>query len=66
MDLEEELSNTLTTELARELIIQDHGKVDEQIFADVMRHITGPTGSQNAFDAPIIYKMVLMMRGNQS
>lgn len=62
MDLEEELGSNFITELARELIMEDHGAIDEQLFADVMRHITGPTGSQNAFDAPIIYKMVLMMR----
>ncbi len=58
MDLENELSNTITAELARELILEDNGSIDDRLFQIVMKHITGEAGSGNAFDAPILYAML--------
>lgn len=61
MDLDRELAATLTTELARELIVEDHGAVDEASFKRVVDTINGEGGSGNAFDAPILYAMLELM-----
>lgn len=58
MDLEAELSNVLITEIARELITEKFGSVDDRLFEVVMSHITGEKGSGNAFDAPILYTIL--------
>lgn len=47
-------------EMCRELIMEDIGSIEinEVIFEEVMRMIQGDTGTQNMFDAPILYTLV--------
>lgn len=55
-----ELETVFIREMCRELIMGDIGSIDidEAIFEEVMRMIQGDTGTQNMFDAPILYTLV--------
>lgn len=55
-----ELETVFIREMCRELIMEDIRSIDidEAIFEEVMRMIQGDTGTQNMFDAPILYTLV--------
>lgn len=58
MNIEEELNKAFKREVARALVAEDHEHIDEALFEKVMEKIFGHGGTQNAFDAPILYALL--------
>lgn len=56
----EDFEHIFMREMCRELIMEDIGsaEINEAIFEEVMRMIQGDTGTQNMFDAPVLYTLV--------
>jgi len=61
IDVEHELAVALTTETAREIIMSQHGTIDEAIFARAKEAVL-QKGSYNFTDVAIIYDMIMVLK----